>query len=133
MPSRAALSSRGALGLVNDDIAVVELDSGLDHQCDHRLEGGLGSGGGEGLAVRFEGGGDGLGPGYLEMVDLCHSTTGNRYLGADDVAEGRGAATPARGFVRPRPGGRRARPSRSSGRCTGSPWQPMLVSRWIFS
>src|ERR1017187_5414746 len=87
----------GALGLVNHDAPVVELNSGLCHQCDHSLEGSLGSGSAEGLLMRFECGCDGFGPSYLEMIDLCHSPTGNWYLGANDVARPRGDAS-CRGF-----------------------------------
>jgi hypothetical protein len=76
----------GALGLVNHYVPVIELDSGLRHQGDHRFEGRLSSGSGKGLPMRFEGGCDGIGSGYLEVLDLCYGATGNRYLGADDVA-----------------------------------------------
>ena len=88
--SQSGTELTSTLGLVDHDVPVVKLDSGLGHQGDYRLEGGLGSNRGEGAPVRFEGGGDGFWSSHLEVLDRCYCATGDRYFGTDDIARSPG-------------------------------------------
>ena len=79
----------------------------------------------------FHGRDNGLGSRHLEALDLLLRAAGGRDLGAHHIAQvGLCAGAGLLGHDRKRAARLAAN---SAGMQSGSPLQPMLVSRWIFS